>query len=38
MIFLYIYYSAVEYIQQLLMQKNELKDRVKSLQATLGDA
>lgn len=30
--------KSVEYIQQLLMQKNELKDRVKSLQATLGDA
>ncbi|KAF0364777.1 helix-loop-helix DNA-binding domain protein [Gigaspora margarita] len=30
--------KSVEYIQQLLMQKNELKERVKSLQATLGDA
>nr|CAG8543307.1 12897_t:CDS:2 [Entrophospora candida] len=29
--------KSVEYIQQLLMQKNELKDRVKSLQVTLGD-
>ncbi|CAJ0639524.1 4805_t:CDS:2 [Entrophospora sp. SA101] len=30
-------HRTVEYIQQLLMQKNELKDRVKSLQVTLGD-
>ncbi|CAG8471674.1 6476_t:CDS:2 [Funneliformis caledonium] len=30
--------KSVEYIQQLLMQKNELKGRVKTLQATLGDA
>ncbi|CAG8579706.1 10332_t:CDS:2 [Paraglomus brasilianum] len=28
---------TVEYIQQLLIQKNDLKDRVKSLQQTLGD-
>ncbi|CAG8537705.1 3924_t:CDS:2 [Ambispora gerdemannii] len=30
--------KSVEYIQQLLIQKSELKERVKSLQATLGDA
>ncbi|CAG8695932.1 16459_t:CDS:2, partial [Acaulospora morrowiae] len=29
--------KSVEYIQQLLMQKNELKERVKSLESTLGD-
>ncbi|KAG9292856.1 hypothetical protein G9A89_016218 [Geosiphon pyriformis] len=29
--------KSVEYIQQLLIEKSDLKDRVKSLQATLGD-
>lgn len=34
----FLYFTAVDYIQRLLDQKNELKNRVRDLQVNLGES